>query len=276
MKTRLLFFLLLAVLPLFGPVAAAALEFTSSFDSIKIDGRPGEVVNREFQLRLAPGGRRVHFKSRAEDWWSSEDGSRSFYRPAGTLPRSCGPWISLNPVETAVEPGGVLAIRVTAAIPREAGPGGYWCVLTVDELPDPLDVRAGVEVRFLASVSVGIFVNIEPVERAAEIRDVQLAGGRARLKVCNTGNAPLGAEGRLEFLRPGGTAPVATAVVPRATVLTGPEPCRILTADLPDASALPAGRYLVVALLDIGLDHYLGIQQELEIGRDVLTPARGR
>ncbi len=267
---------LLAILALAGLVPARAIEFTSRFESIKIDARPGETVNRGFQLRLASGGQRVHFKARAEDWWTSEDGSQSFYQPAGTLPRSCGPWLSLNPVETAVDPGGLLDIRVTAAVPRSAGPGGYWCVLTVDEVPDPLDAHSGVEVRFLSSVSVGVFINLEPVERAAEIQSVEISQGQARFKVCNTGNAPLGAEGRLELRRPGQAAmpAMATAVIPRATVLTGPTKCRVLTASLPGASQLPPGRYLATVLLDIGLDHYLGLQKELEVGRDLLVPAR--
>jgi hypothetical protein len=256
---------------------APAIEFTSSFESIKIDGRPGAVISREFQLHLVPGGKRVHFTARAEDWWPSEDGTQSFYRPAGTLPRSCGSWITLNPVETAVDAGGTLAIRVTAAIPRTVGPGGYWCVLTVDEAPDPLDASTqGVAVRFQASVSVGIFIDLAPVERAAEIEDVSIAHGKARLKVCNRGNAPVGAEGRMEFLTPGGSVPAATAVIPRATLLTDPAPCRIFTATLPSASALPPGRYLVRALIDIGIDHYLGVQKEMEIGGDLLAPVKGR
>lgn len=265
---------LLATLLLAGPAPAGAIEFTSRLESIKIDARPGETVNRGFQLRLVPGGRRVHFKARAEDWWTNEDGSQSFYRPAGTLPRSCGPWISLNPVETVVDPGGLLDVRVTAAVPRSAGPGGYWCVLTVDEVPDPLDARSGVEVRFLSSVSVGIFINLEPVERAVEIRDVEISRGEAHFRVCNTGNAPVGAEGRLELRRPGQEAVTASAVIPRATVLMDPMRCRVLTAALPGPAQLPPGRYVATVLLDIGLDHYLGLRKELEVGRDLLVPAR--
>lgn len=262
--------LLLGTCLSFAPGVVAAIEFTSSFESIKIAARPGEVVSRSFELHLAPEGRRVHFRSRMEDWWQSEDGSQSFYRPPGTLSRSCGPWIELDPVETAVEPGGTLSVRVTAAIPREVTPGGYWCVLTVDELPDPLAVpRGGVEVRFLSSVSVGVFISIEPVSRAAEIRDVRIAAGEARIAVSNRGNAPLGVEGRIEFLRPGTRETVATAVIPRSTVLTEPVSSRTLTARLP---AMPAGRYLVLVILDVGLDHYLGVQKELEIGDDLLRP----
>jgi hypothetical protein len=253
--------------------AAAGIEFTSSFESIRMQARPGRSVTRTFQLHLAPEGERVHFRSRVEDWWQSEDGSQSFYREPGTLARSCGPWVSLNPVETAVNPGGTLEIRVTAAVPPDAATGGYWCVLTVDELPDPLHVPAGVEVRFLASVSVGIFVEIEPVTRSLEITDVDVSSGRARIRVRNTGDGPVGVDGRIEIFRPGGSEAVASVAVPRATVLPEPVPTRVLSADLPDAHALPDGRYRAVVLLDIGLDHYLGVQRELEIRRE---PARGR
>lgn len=253
--------------------AAAGIEFTSSFESIRMQARPGQSLTRSFQLRLAPGAEKIHFRSRVEDWWQNEDGSQSFYREPGTLARSCGPWVSLNPVETAVDSGGVLEVRVTAAVPAEAPAGGYWCVLTVDELPDPLRTPAGIEVRFLASVSVGIFVEIEPVVRSLEISDVEVSSGWARIRVRNTGNGPLAVDGRIELFRLGGSEAVAAVAVPRAMVLPEPVPTRVLSVELPDAGALPDGRYRAMVLLDIGLDHYLGVQRELEIRRD---PARGR
>jgi hypothetical protein len=252
---------------LLGSGTAGGIEFTSSFESIRMQALPGKSLTRSFQLRLAPGAQKVHFRSRVEDWWQSEDGAQSFYREPGTLARSCGPWVSLNPVETAVEPGGTLEVRVTAAVPAEALAGGYWCVLTVDELPDPLHAPEGVEVRFLASVSVGIFVEIAPVTRSLEISEVEVASGRARIKVRNTGDAPLGVDGRLEIYRPGGSVAVATVTVPRSLVLPAPVPTRVLSVDLPDANALPNGRYRAVVLLDIGVDHLLGVQRELEIRR---------
>jgi len=53
-------------------------------------------------------------------------------------------------------------VRITAAVPRAATPGGYWCVLTVDQLPDPLASDEGVDMRFAASVSTGIFLYLDP------------------------------------------------------------------------------------------------------------------
>lgn len=53
------------------------------------------------------------------------------------------------------------------------------------------------------------------------------------------------------------------AVVPmaRTTLPLEPAPSRRITSDLPDLEVLPAGRYLVRAVLDIGLDHYLRTQK---------------
>ena len=52
----------------------------------------------------------------------------------------------------------------------ETKPGGYWCVLTVDELPDLLATTEGVGIRFMASVSIGVFVSVGEQQRAAELR----------------------------------------------------------------------------------------------------------
>jgi hypothetical protein len=131
-----------------------------------------------------------------EDWWRSEDGVQSFYAAPGTLKRSCGNWVSLNPGESAVDPGQTLSVRVTVNVSTDAEPGGYWCVLTLDEVPDPLTAAENVGVKFVASISTGIFIYIDPVNRAAEIVDVVLQPGAASVKLRNTGNAPLGVEGR--------------------------------------------------------------------------------
>ncbi|MEI6512814.1 MAG: hypothetical protein WCO51_06015 [bacterium] len=252
--------------------ASWALSFQSTLESIKVEGRPGQLVNRKFQLILSKDGQRTHFKARTEDWWRSEDGKQSYYREAGILTRSCAKWVKLNPTEIDVDPEGTLSIRVSIAIPPDVKPGGYWCVLTVDETPDPLKNISGVGIRFLASVSVGIFVNITPLERSAQITDVKVMPDQASVKLCNKGNCPLGVEGRFEFLRKGESEPVTTIKIPRGTLLPEPITTGMFSANLPDIKVLPSGRYIVRVILDIGLDHFIGAQKEMDVNRDVPNP----
>jgi hypothetical protein len=266
--------LALAGLVLFVSGPGLALSFHFSSGSIKIYARPGQVVNREFTLTLAKGEEPTHFKAHVEDWWRSEDGKQSFYREPATLKRSCAGWVRLNPVEAAAQPEETLKVRVSVVIPEGAGPGGYWCALTVDEVPDPTREPPGIGVRFLASVSVGIFVYLPPLERAARITEVQILPEEARVRLRNEGNCPLAVEGRFEFLRPGESRPVAVARLARGTLLPEPITTGLFSVKLPDAAALPSGRYLVRAILDIGLDHYLGVQKETEIERVPPSPSK--
>lgn len=246
---------------------APALRFTSDLSSIKIEARPGQVVTRSFQLRLAPEETRVQFRSRMEDFWQSEDGKQSFYRAAGTLDRSCASWISLNPVEQAVEGGGELDIRLTVAVPDDVEAGGHWCALTVDQVADPLAAPAGIGVQFLASISIGVFVYVPPVERAARILDVRFDGDEASVRIANEGNAPIAVEGRFELSPAGGGEPIAVVPLPRTTVLLEPIASRWISVTLPDRSRLPSGRYQARVILDIGTDHYLGVQKEIDLRR---------
>ena len=250
-----------------APQAPGGLSFQATLESIRIDARPQQVVTRQFKLTLDANQRETRFKARVEDWWRSEDGKQSFYAEAGTLRHSCARWVSLNPIESSVKPGETLVIRITVAVPVEIAAAGYWCALTIDEVPDPMAVQAGVGVRFVASVSTGIFVSVGPIERSARILDLEVGPDEARVKVRNEGNAPLGIDGRLEFFSPGALSPNATVLIPRATVLTEPSIDGTLTARLPSPSDLPSGHYRVRAVLDFGAAHYIGAEKELDVIR---------
>ena len=245
------------------------LSFTATLDSIKISGRPGQVVTRQFRLTLDPNQPRTQFKAHVDDWWRSEDGKQSFYAEGGTLRRSCARWVSLNPRESAVSAGDTLVVRLSISIPREIRPGGYWCALTVDEVPDPLADAPGVGVRFAASVSTGIFVNLDPIERAATITALQVSPNEALVRVRNDGNTPLAVDGHLDFLAPGSKTPAATAALPRGTILTEPILEGTLSTPLPAPDVLPSGHYLVRAILDFGADHFIGAEREIDIVRAV-------
>ena len=175
-------------------------------------------------------------------------------------------------MEATVAGGESLNIRLTVSVPQDVQPGGYWCALSVDEMPDPLAVMPeGVGVKFLASVSTGVYVYIDPVERGADVLAIDVDGSLATARIENTGNTPTAVEGRFEFVRPGETTPVAVVTLPRNMLLTEPVRTAAFSVPLPDVATLPSGRYTVRLILDIGLDHYIGLQRSVDLVRD--TPA---
>jgi hypothetical protein len=266
--------LVCALLVVAAHIPAGAAGFTATLTSLKISARPGEVQTREFLLTLDRDQPKTRFKSYMQDWWRSEDGAQSFYADPGTITRSCGRWVALNPVEADVSAGQTMKTRLTVSVPSEATPGGYWCVLTVDELSDPLAVSEGVGVKFLASVSVGVFVYVGEQKRAAEIIGIEVQSESAIVRLRNDGNTPLAIEGRFEFVKPGETEPAAVVTLARNTLLTEPILTGLFSARLPDAAVLPTGRYLVRAIIDYGADHYLGTQREITIERPLTTAVK--
>ena len=251
---------------------AEAVTFNAAFAPIRISAKPGQVLTTSYRLGLDEADPRTHFKVDVQDWWRSEDGRQSFYAPAGSISRSCGHWVSANPMEATVAGGESLNIRLTVSVPQDVQPGGYWCALSVDEMPDPLAVMPeGVGVKFLASVSTGVYVYIDPVERGADVLAIDVDGSLATARIENTGNTPTAVEGRFEFVRPGETTPVAVVTLPRNMLLTEPVRTAAFSVPLPDVATLPSGRYTVRLILDIGLDHYIGLQRSVDLVRD--TPA---
>jgi hypothetical protein len=251
---------------------AAAVTINASFAPIRLTAKPGEVLTAAYQLKLQDGEPTARFKAEIQDWWRSEDGQQSFYAKAGSLGRSCGLWVVATPKESAVSGGEALQVRLTVTVPATVKPGGYWCALTLDETPDPHTVTPdGVGVRFLASVSTGIYVFVSPVERAVDIASVDVSEDRATARLVNVGNAPVTVEGRYEFFKIGQSEPFATIEFPRNALLTEPIATGTYSVALPPASQLPSGRYRVRLILDIGLDHYIGVQRELDIRRAVPT-----
>ena len=271
MQHRFLVVMPFVLAALFAPADASAAKFAAGLNSYKVTARPGEVLTHAYQLTLDKAEKPTRFKFKIEDFWRSEDGLQSYYATPGTLKKSCGNWVDLNPVEAVAEPGVTLSARLTINVPADVAPGGYWCVLTVDEMPDPLAASEGVGAKFVASVSTGIFINVEPVERAVEFLDVQVGALEARLKLRNDGNAPLAVEGRFEFLSAEQFGLVAVVPIPRSTLLPEPIATGTVRAPLPPSAKLPPGRYMVRAIIDIGLDHYLGVEREIEVSRDVAS-----
>lgn len=245
-----------------------ALKFQAAFDPIIVASTAGSVVNRTFTLTLAADEQQTQFKLHLEDWWRSEDGKQTLYREPGIVPRSCGRWITVDPVEQRVNPGQSLTARLSITIPADVKTGGYWCALTVDEVPNPEAIKpTGIGIHFNTSISIPVFVFISPIDRAAKFLDVQVTDATAAVKLQNTGDCPLLISGRFEFLHPGDKTPIAVVPISLGALFLTPVATRIFTEALPSIEKLPSGRYLVRVILDIGLDQYLGVQKVIDVTR---------
>jgi hypothetical protein len=259
--------LLACAIVLAGDFPVWASSFKATLGTFKITARPGDVQTREFHLTLNAGQPKTRFKAHMQDWWRTEDQVKTVYADPGTLGKSCGLWVALGPVEAEVAAGESMVTRLTVSVPSDTKAGGYWCALTVDEVPDPLAVLEGVGIRFMASVSVGVFIYVGEQQRAAEIIAVDVQNDSAGVTLRNDGNTPLAIEGRFEFLKPGATESTATVTLSRNTLLTEPILTGAFSAKLPDAALLPSGRYRVRAIIDYGVDHYIGTERELTVER---------
>ena len=264
--------LLLAALVAVDATPAYAISFNFSPGNIKIQARPGQLLNRSLSITLAKDTTPTRFRAHVEDWWRSADNKRTFYMPAGTVARSCGPWCAINPVEAVANPGETLTVKLSIRVPDDVQPGGYWAALTLTEVPDPMASRpTGVGMVFKTSLSVGIFVEVPPANRSATITGARVTGDKAFVTLHNDGNIPLRVTGTFEFYKPGEEQPTAKAQMPAEPLL--PEPINTVefSVPLPSAKELPSGRYKVRAIIDTDLDYLMGVQKELDIVRSENT-----
>lgn len=266
--------LLLAAALMALTTGADALSFKATFGSIKLNARPGEVVTSKFSLTLDPAEQRTRFHALVEDWWPSEDGKQSFYAAAGTLEHSCGPWVVLNPVDADISGGDTLTVRLTIHVSPQARPGGYWCALTLNEVPAPGSRASASGVKLKASVSTGVFIFIAPVERQVSILGIAHDENGALVQVQNTGNAPITVRGQVEYRRSGADTPVLSVPISSGALLTERTVTGTYRAALPAKAALAPGTYSVRAVLDIGADAFVAAETELTVSAPVRVQER--
>jgi len=248
------------------PVQAISLHFWPT--RISIQARPGQIVNQTFNLTLKKDSNAARFRAHVEDWWRSPDNNQTFYAAPGSHGRSCGPWCTINPIESTAEPGQTMTIKISIRVPDDAKPGGYWSALTVDEVADPLAPKPkGVGMKLKGSVSVGIFVEIPEIKRSAKITNVRINGNQAAVTLCNDGNTPLRVIPSFEFYKPGEDKPVSTLKIGAQPLLTDEHNTCEFGTLLPAEKDLPSGKYKVRVIVDAGLDYLMGAENEVEITR---------
>jgi P pilus assembly chaperone PapD len=208
------------------------------------------------------------------DWDRDDTGENRFY-PVGTGPRSCAKVLTISPAAVRLEPGAAQEIRVAldSAAPGMAGPSASacWSVAFV-ETSLPPSMNAARTVNYMVRTGVKVYVIPSGATLAGEITDMVVrARGAAtagqpldsaqsvELTFHNTGTRHAVARGTLELRRADNSV---AAKIPVSELYVLPSARRRVTVALP---RLPAGRYVMLAILDVGGDELAAAQLEYEV-----------
>ncbi|MFZ9898264.1 MAG: hypothetical protein ACO3F5_02350 [Gemmatimonadaceae bacterium] len=199
---------------------------------------------------------------RTSDWDRSETGENRYF-DVGTVPGSCRDVLTIFPMTLSIEAGGAEDIRVS--LPANATP--CHSILFVEMPPTAATNQVGAALTY--NLRYGIKVYVEPeAPPAGELTNAAIASGRTAAgeradtlvaTFRNTGAVQTVARGHIEIRREDDS--IAQRVeIEEFPVLGGAR--RVLRTPLP---VMPAGRYAVILLLEIGTEEILAAQALLEI-----------
>ncbi|MFL5487966.1 MAG: fimbria/pilus periplasmic chaperone [Gemmatimonadaceae bacterium] len=199
------------------------------------------------------------------DWDRAENGDNRFLA-TGTSGNSCGAMLGVSPLSVRIEPHTSrvirLAVQTNAPLAKEC-----WDIVFVEEVPQRASTK-GNSLQYIFRTGVKVYVappglardgavddmsvvDAPPAKNAAGTAITPVAAGPAKRQIAirfhNTGATHLAAKGRLEFRRPDNSL-VTQLPITEFPTLAGA--MRKVLVDVP--ADLPAGDYVVLALIDFG------------------------
>ena len=197
----------------------------------------------------------IELKVSLHDWWRGPDGALQILPPA-TVERSCSSWVRFAPSSLVMSPGDQVDLSVEVEVPADVE-GDHWALLLVEEVPPP-EERAKAEgmastTRVIVSYAIKILQTDASTEnQALEIRGMELVEQDPltfSVHIANTGNAHLTTTGTLTVRDIFGET-VREFDIKAFPTLPGEE--RILVVADEAGSAVEAGQYFMIAIVDFG------------------------
>lgn len=254
-------FLLTSLVGFFALTAEAALALNVSISPPRweITVEPGGIVEGSFEVTGA-ADRDLRVKIYFQDWRFNHRGEVEFL--SGTGPRSVVSWLQIEPTEMLIPAGEKRVFRIFGTVPPETAGGDYWSGFFVETVPEVPQRGSGMVVT--GRVGGGIFLTVlGEAKKAGRIKDFTVTwenGLSGRVLFVNAGDTQLHPSGRVEVRDSRGKT-VKRISLPETTVLPGGEREMVFA----ETMALPAGDYVVLAILDYGGEKLLGAQALLEV-----------
>lgn len=167
---------------------------------------------------------------------------------------SCRQWITVNPMESEVEPRSVLSARYTVRVPPGVQPGSHYCAIGFVSLPTDDDVQ-GFGVKTAIRVVATLYSMVGETAPEGSIAELGLepvvTGGKTRWRgvvvMDNPGLTLYRPLGRLEIVDASGAVVEAAEMSPFPVL-----PERKQRFLLPLKNQLAPGRYTLRARVDLG------------------------
>jgi hypothetical protein len=268
---------LLAVLCLFVPVAADA---QLTVDELELFVTPSATPTVRMVAVRNETAKAVQAVVTIEDWDRDEAGTNRFY-PAHTMNNSCAAGLEVFPKSIVLEPGQSANVRISLTA-SEKVPANCWSIVFLENRATAIEgarqlsynVRTGIKVygESTSAVRDGLIdamtlsdtlaTQAPPMEsRSTPAKNTTrtLAPPTLSVGFRNVGDVQLLVKGSIEVRR------ADNSVAHRAEVATFPVlpgSRRMLQQVLPE---LPAGRYVMLALLDFGGSELVAGQLEYEV-----------
>jgi hypothetical protein len=204
-----------------------------------------------------PSGQKVRVRTEILDFYVDENQTPQFLAdvPAEAM-YSCRRWISVNPMETDMEPRSQLSARYTLRVPEDVTEGSHHCAIGFVSLPTTEELQ-GIAVRTVVRVVAALYPVVGQPRVKGSISELALepvvAGDKIQWRgvvvMENTGLMLYRPQGRVEVVDAGGSV-VETLEIASFPVL----PQRRQRFLLPLKNELATGHYTLRARVDLGTE----------------------
>lgn len=256
-----------------GSVASAALAqpITLGISPLRAELKAAAGAETSQPVRISNTGESpVQIRATISDWTLTPSGETRFVKPGGSTTWACATWLKLNPTEFTVDAGGSQLVRYTMKVPDKASEGGYHCAILFDTVPPPKEKIAGQTgvvnlIRMVTTlyVTLGdppIVAKIKRLELQPQTREKKKPGYDIVTEFGNDGTTQYRVNGQLEIHDAEGKT-VRTFEYKSFPVLPGTPRIEVFRLDEP----LPAGQYLVRAVVDVGMKERLAAETRVTI-----------
>jgi hypothetical protein len=250
--------------------AAPGPQMTLGISPLRVELKVAPGADTSQSVKLSNSGEvATQVRVSIADWTLSQAGDQTFVKPGATS-WGCASWIRVNPSEFSLPAGGNTLVRYTMRVPAEAREGGFHCAILFETLPPPREqLTQGTGVINLLRLVTTIYATIGNPPIVAKIERLELSAPKTGAKrgaleivteFSNSGTTQYRVSGELQVLDADGR-PVRKFEYKSFPVLPGVSRSSVFPLEPP----LPAGQYLLRAVIDTGAKERLAAETRVHV-----------